>query len=210
VKLTKKTSIHYKGKVVDLTVQNSHTYNVERISVHNSGAGSLINYILDITDLDPIEWDLPFGRFLSIYRVGLPDVDTDVSDRDKILDVMREQFGNTNVVPISNYNTTKLKSLTKDISKFYGLPFDEVNIATATVEQDVRKAVTKHGDDKNLFVLTYDEAMLYSKSYREFIEKYPQVGESIKVLFKQNRSLGRHAGGVLLDQVLQPQPRSEY
>jgi DNA polymerase-3 subunit alpha len=116
MKLTKKTSIHYKGKVVDLTVQNSHTYNVERISVHNSGAGSLINYILDITDLDPIEWDLPFGRFLSIYRVGLPDVDTDVSDRDKILDVMREQFGNTNVVPISNYNTTKLKSLTKDIS----------------------------------------------------------------------------------------------
>jgi DNA polymerase III alpha subunit len=87
------------------------------------------------------------------------------------------------------------------------LPFDEVNIATATVEQDVRKAVTKHGDDKNLFVLTYDEAMLYSKSYREFIEKYPQVGESIKVLFKQNRSLGRHAGGVLLcDDLMKKMP----
>lgn len=163
-----------------------------------SGAGSLVNYVLYITDLDPIRWDLPFARFLSVYRQGMADVDTDVSDRDKILDVMREEFGFNNVVPISNYNTTKLKSLTKDIAKFYGIDFQEANRATATVETDVRKATTKEGDDKNLFVLTYDDAMAHSPSYRAFIEKYPQIGESIKVLFKQNRSLGRHAGGVLV------------
>lgn len=122
---------------------------------------------------------------------------TDVSDRDKVLDVMRKEFGDTNVVPISNYNLTKLKSLLKDLSKLYGIPFDEANRATATCEQEVRRATTKHGDDKNLFVLTYDDAMTYSPSFRAFIDKYPEVGTSMKILFKQNRSLGRHAGGVL-------------
>lgn len=163
-----------------------------------SGAGSLVNYVLKITDLDPIEWDLPFARFMSVYRVGMPDVDTDVADRDKVLDQMRAQFGYKNVVPISNYNTTKLKSLVKDISKFYGIPFDEVNSATATVEQEVKRATTKHGDDKNLFVLEFEPALEHSPSFKAFIDAHPEVGESIKILFRQNRSLGRHAGGVLV------------
>lgn len=163
-----------------------------------SGGGSLVNYVLYITDLDPIRWDLPFERFMSKYRVGIPDIDTDVADRDKILKVMRDEFGEDNVVPISNYNLMKLKSLTKDLSKFYGVPFEEANRATSTVEHEVRRATTKHGDDKNLFVLKFDDAMQHSKSFREFIEKYPEIGSSMKILFKQNRSLGRHAGGVLL------------
>lgn len=188
-----------------------------------SGGGSLVAYVLYITDLDPIRWDLPFARFLSVYRKGAPDIDTDLSDRDKVLEQLRNFFGFENVVPISNYNTFKLKTLVKDIGKFYGISFDETNAATRTVEDEVRKAVTKHGDDKNLFVLTFDEAMgfhcakakepgakpvcggctdrcnkVVSKSFRDFIEKYPVVAESIKILFKQNRSLGRHAGGVLV------------
>ena len=181
------------AKIIDLAVD------VALIGpARGSGGGSLVNFVLGITELDPIRWNLPFERFMSTYRVGIPDIDTDVSDRDKVLDVMRKEFGNTNVVPISNYNLTKVKSLLKDLSKFYAIPFEEANAATATVEQEVRKATTKHGDDKNLFVLTYDEAMKYSTSFKTFIEKYPQVGESMKILFKQNRSLGRHAGGVLV------------
>lgn len=163
-----------------------------------SGGGSLVAYVLYITDLDPIKWDLPFARFLSVYRKGAPDIDTDLSNRDKVLEQLRNFFGFENVVPISNYNTFKLKTLVKDIGKFYGISFDETNAATRTVEDEVRKAVTKHGDDKNLFVLQYDEAMQYSPSFKAFMDKYPQVKESIKILFKQNRSLGRHAGGVLV------------
>lgn len=68
MKLKSKTVIPYKGEVVDLCVSNSHTYNVERIAVHNSGGGSLVAYVLYITDLDPIRWDLPFARFLSVHR----------------------------------------------------------------------------------------------------------------------------------------------
>jgi DNA polymerase-3 subunit alpha len=189
-----------------------------------SGGGSLVAYVLYITDLDPIFWDLPFARFLSVYRKGAPDIDTDLADRDKVLEQLRNFFGFENVVPISNYNTFKLKTLVKDIGKFYGVSFEETNLATRTVEEEVRRAVTKHGDDKNLFVLTYEEAMGFncskakepgakpvcsgctdackekpvSPSFRTFIEKNPLVAESIKTLFKQNRSLGRHAGGVLI------------
>lgn len=123
---------------------------------------------------------------------------TDLSDRDKVLDQLRNYFGYENVVPISNYNTFKLKTLVKDIGKFYGVPFEETNAATRTVEDEVRKATMKHGDDKNLFVLKYEDAIVHSPSFKTFIEKYPQIAESIQVLFKQNRSLGRHAGGVLI------------
>jgi len=123
---------------------------------------------------------------------------TDVSDRDKVLDELRDFFGYENVVPISNFNLMKVKSLLKDLAKFYGVPYEEVNHATRTVEQSVRAATMKHGDDKNLFVLTYEEALKYDKPFSDFIEKYPEVGKSMLVLFKQNRSLSRHAGGILV------------
>ena len=163
-----------------------------------SSGGSLVAYCLYITDLDPIKYDLQFERFLSPTRVGLPDIDVDFGDRDKVLKVLRDEFGFTNVIPISNMNLLKVKTLVKDISKFHGIPFDEVNEATKTVEQDVRKATLKAGDDKNLFVLTFDDAMKHSPSFKAYIDKHPEICESINVLFKEQRSLGRHAGGVVI------------
>lgn len=123
---------------------------------------------------------------------------SDMGNRDAVLNELREFFGVENVAPITNINSFKVKSLTKDLAKFYGIPYEESNNATRSVEQEVRKAVTKHGDDKNLFVLTYEEGLKYSPSFKEFFDKYPQVGESMKVLNMQNKSLGRHAGGVLI------------
>lgn len=163
-----------------------------------SSGGSLVAYVLEITDLDPIKYECRFDRFLSVHRQGAPDIDCDVGDRDAVLDVLRKEFGGNNIVPISNMNTFKVKTLVKDISKFYGIPFEEVNAATKTVEQDVRKATMKHGDDKNLFVLTFDDALQHSPTFKEFIDKHPQVADSINILFKEQRSLGRHAGGVLI------------
>lgn len=165
-----------------------------------SGAGSLVNYVLYITDVDPLEYGLLFERFLSLHREEYPDIDSDVADRDLLIDLMKESFGSDNIVPISNYNTFKLKSLVKDIARFYGIPFDEVNKALSPVENDVKKAVFKKGTDKNLFTLLYEDAVKYSPSFRAFIEKYPEVAEPIAILFKQNKSLGRHAGGVIVSE----------
>lgn len=163
-----------------------------------SGGGSLVAYCLGITDLDPIKYDCRFDRFLNLHRSGAPDIDIDVGDRDAVLTKLREEFGMNNVIPISNINTFKVKTLVKDISKFYGIPFEEVNEATKTVEQDVRKATQKHGDDKNLFQLTFDDALIYSQSFRSYIEKHPEISKTINILFKEQRSLGRHAGGVII------------
>ena len=163
-----------------------------------SAAGSLVAYVLRLTDVDPFEYDLMFGRFLNPSREGAPDIDTDVGDRDMLINMMKDKWGDENIVPISNYNTFKLKSLVKDISRFYGIPYAEVNKALAPVEDDVKRAVFKQGTDKNLFVLLYEDAMAHSKTFRGFIESHPEVAAPIQVLFKQNKALGRHAGGCIV------------
>ena len=73
MKLKRKTYSKYCGKVIDLNVENSHTYNVEGLAVHNSGGGSLVNYVLYITDMDPIRWGCKFERFLNPARCLDPE-----------------------------------------------------------------------------------------------------------------------------------------
>lgn len=161
---------------------------------------------VDEFDLIDIEVDEDHTFFVSqtgeswflTHNSGAPDIDVDVGDRDAVLDVIRTEFGYNNVIPISNVNVFKLKSLVKDVAKFYGIPFEEVNEAMKTVDQDVRAATQNVGDDKNLFTLNFDDAMAHSPSFRAFIEKHPQLTESIHILFKEQRSLGRHAGGVIV------------
>jgi DNA polymerase-3 subunit alpha len=197
-KLLSKTFKRAKCTVHDLTVEPSHTYNVEGLAVHNSGAGSLVNYVLGITHVDPLRYNLLFARFMSRARKESPDVDSDVSDNDLLKQLLRKEFGDANVVPVSNFNTLALKSLVKDISRFYSVPFEEVNAATKGVEAEVKRATLKAGDDKNVFVLRYEDALKYSPKFKAFIERHPQVGEHIAVLFEQNKSIGRHAGGVVI------------
>lgn len=163
-----------------------------------SGAGSLVNYVLEVTNLDPIKYDLLFGRFLNIHRKGMPDVDCDVSDRDALVKLLRDEFGEESVIPVSNINTLQLKSLVKDISRFYGITFAEVNTALGGLEIIVKRAVLKKGDDKNLFQLKFDDCMKHSDKFREFMEAYPNVKTHIKTLLGQKKSTGKHAGGVII------------
>jgi DNA polymerase-3 subunit alpha len=163
-----------------------------------SGCGSLVNYILGITQLDPLKHNLLFSRFISASRKDPPDVDTDVSNRETLIEMMREQFGNENVYPIVNYNTLQLKSLVKDISRFYGIDFAEVNEATRFLDEEVRPKAMPDGENKSLFMLKFDDCMKYSDKFRTFIEKYPQIESPTRILYRQLRSIGKHAGGVIV------------
>lgn len=163
-----------------------------------SAGGSLVCYVLGITQLDPLKYGLIFERFISMSRKDYPDIDNDLADRDLLLDGMREKFGAENVIPITNFNTLQLKSLIKDISRLYDIPFDEVNDMTRQLESDVKPFAIAEGENKSLFQLKYDDCYKYSERFRNFIEKYPHVGSSIKVLYKQNKAVSRHAGGVLV------------
>jgi DNA polymerase III subunit alpha len=165
-----------------------------------SGAGSLVNYLLGITNVDPIEYNLLFERFLDPLRTEYPDIDTDVSDRDALIELLKDEFGDKNVVPISNYNTFKLKSLIKDVSRFHGIEFQEVNKAIASLERDVASGRKRNKDVESGFDITLKEALDYSENTRNYLEKYPDILEPIGVLFKQNKSLGRHAGGVIVSE----------
>lgn len=136
--------------------------------------------------------------YVLTHNSGWPDIDTDVGDRDKLIDAAREIFGKDAVIPVSNVNGMKLKSLVKDVSKFYGVPFDEVNTVTGPLEREVEMKSRDPNMEKSMFVLKHEDCMEHSENYRNFMEKYPHVEEKIKNLFGSVRSLGRHAGGVLV------------
>tara|TARA_Y100001963_G_C6793133_1_gene456797 strand:+ start:1257 stop:4823 length:3567 start_codon:yes stop_codon:yes gene_type:complete len=163
-----------------------------------SGAGSLVNYLLGITSTDPIKYGLLWERFLHRAKAGWPDIDTDAGDRDVLIEASKELFGEESVVPVSNFNTLKLKSLIKDVAKFYGIDFGEVNQLTNKLEKEVmHKAMGDH-EEKSTYVLTHEDCLKYSDNYVEFMSKYPKVSEQVQKLFMESRSIGRHAGGVLI------------
>lgn len=166
-----------------------------------SGAGSLVNYVLGITNVDPLKYGLLFSRFMDPNRSDYPDIDTDIGDRDKLLHLMRDKFGKDNIVPISNYNRFQLKSLVKDISRFYGLDFGYVNKHLAPLERDVKQGLRSDGIETNGPVQpTLEWAMKYSPMFMQLITEHPEIAEPIDVLFKQNKALGRHAGGVIVSE----------
>jgi len=163
-----------------------------------SGAGSLVNFVLGITSVDPIKFDLLWERFLGRHKVAWPDIDTDVGDRDVLIDEARKLFGDDSVVPVSNFNTLKLKSLIKDVAKFHGIPFEEVNEVTGPLQDEVMHRALGDHEEKSTYVLSHADCMKYSEKYKVFMEKYPELCQQVQSLFMETRSIGRHAGGVLI------------
>ena len=168
-----------------------------------SGAGSLVAYSLGITQIDPIKWGLLFERFLRKDTKDYPDIDYDVSDPMALKEVLIEEWGDDKVVPISNWNTLQLRSLIKDISKFYGVPFTEVNQVTGKMlVEAIGPAKRAHGIKAGVYVPTFEEVMQYSKTLREFLQRHPQVKIHVEALHGQTRSASRHAGGVVVGENL--------
>ncbi len=172
-------------------------------SGRGSAAGSLVAYALGITQVDPIKYNLQFARFLRKDAKDYPDIDYDVSDPMTLKEQLMDDWGKTTVVPISNFNTLQLRSLIKDISKFYGVPFSEVNPVTGKMIREATPiAKKKHGIKAGVYVPTFEELMEYSSSLKEFLAKYPHIADHINVLYGQSRSLSRHAGGVVIGEDL--------
>jgi len=167
-------------------------------AARGSGGGSLVNFLLGITQVDPLKYDLLWERFLGRHRTSWPDIDSDAGDRDALINAARELYGNEAVIPVSNFNTLKLKSLVKDIAKFYEVDFAEVNKMTGPLQDEVMMQARDENTEKSVFVLKHEDCMKYSKGYGSFMKKYPKVKDHIEALFMQNRSIGRHAGGVII------------
>jgi hypothetical protein len=189
MKLKSKTYKKYVGKVYDLSVENKNSYNVEGLPVHNSGAGSLVCYLLGITQVDPIKHGLLFERFLAKNKKGLPDIDSDCADREEAIKILIEHFGEECVLPVSNYNQLQLKSLIKDLARLYQIPFEVINPITQKIEKETLDEDKKQdGFDRGVWFLSYESAVKNSPTFNQLLEDYPQLEASIKVLFKQIKS----------------------
>ena len=168
-----------------------------------SAGGSLVAYALGITQVDPIEYDLLFSRFLRSDATDYPDIDYDVSDPMALKAELIKEWGDDCVVPISNWNTLQMRSLIKDIAKFYDVPFIEVNTVTKKMySETIPLAKKDRGIKAGIYDPTFDELMKYSSSLKDFLEKHPQIKTHVTVLKGQIRSCSRHAGGVVVGENL--------
>ena len=168
-----------------------------------SAAGSLVAYALGITQVDPISYDLLFSRFLRADAKDYPDIDYDVSEPMLLKEKLIDDWGNNVVVPISNFSTLQLKSLIKDISKFYDVPFAEANAVTNKMLFEATPlAKAKHGIKAGVYNPTFDEVIQYSESIQKFFSKYPKIKDHVLGLVGQVRQVSRHAGGVVIGEDL--------
>tara|TARA_R100000664_G_scaffold25788_1_gene35814 strand:+ start:546 stop:3938 length:3393 start_codon:yes stop_codon:yes gene_type:complete len=168
-----------------------------------SAGGSLVAYVLGITQVDPIKYGLLFSRFLRSDAKDYPDIDYDVSDPMTLKEALVNEWGEDNVVPISNWNTLQLRSLIKDIAKFYDIPYQEVNVVTKKMTSEaIGPAKRDHGIKAGVYDPTFEELMKYSTSLQQFLKKYPEIETHIRTLKGQVRSCSRHAGGLVVGEEL--------
>ncbi len=94
-----------------------------------SAAGALVAYVLSITDVDPIKYDLLFERFLNPERYTMPDIDLDIPDnrRDEILQYVRQKYGQEYMAQIATFGTMAAKMVLRDVSRVFGLSQSEAN-----------------------------------------------------------------------------------
>ena len=168
-----------------------------------SCGGSLIAYLLEITQIDPIRWGMQFERFLDIEGNSFPDIDVDFEDRAGLREIIekkwKEKYG-VDVVQISNFTTLKLKSLIKDLSKYHEIPYKEVNIVTTAMFEESESSI-KEERGITAGILdnpTLDEVKKHSPSLREFLDNHPEVSKHMGALEGQKRSIGKHAAGIVI------------
>lgn len=102
-----------------------------------SAAGSLVTYIIGITDIDPLKFDLLFERFLNPERVSMPDIDTDFADRDRgrVIDYVTQKYGKECVGQIITYGMLKSKAVITDVARVLGFPPAEAKVITKLFPQ---------------------------------------------------------------------------
>ncbi|WP_373948505.1 DNA polymerase III subunit alpha [Vibrio pomeroyi] len=154
-----------------------------------SGAGSLVAYALDITDLDPLEYDLLFERFLNPERVSMPDFDIDfcMDKRDQVIDHVAEMYGRDAVSQIITFGTMAAKAVIRDVGRVLGHPFGFVDRISKLVPPDPG--------------MTLEKAFLAEPALPELYDGDEEVRELIdkcRILEGCTRNAGKHAGGVVI------------
>ena len=144
-----------------------------------SAAGSLVCYCCHITDIDPIKYGLIFERFLNPERVGLPDIDTDVGNRDAIIDYLVDKYGEERVCQIINYSYITPTVAITDVGKILGFPYNQM-----------QKLSQKFTFDK------WDDCMKANPNLLADNPQYADLFDIAKHLSGRVKTVSIHAGGV--------------
>lgn len=153
-----------------------------------SGAGSLCVYLLDITDADPLEFDLLFERFLNPERVSMPDIDVDFCylRRDEVVDYVVERYGRDNVVQIITFGTLAARAAVRDVGRAYDYPYADVDRIAKLIPNELGitlDSAISQGELKKL----YDE----DADVRKIID-------TARAIEGMPRNVSVHAAGVLI------------
>lgn len=145
-----------------------------------SAAGSLVCYLIGITQLDSIKYELDFGRFLTIERKDLPDVDVDVSDRAKVVEYLTQKYGEDRVVQVMNIVYTTPVTSIQDVGKVLGFPYAECRkIAKGFVQKTWKECLEANPD------------VAENPRYKELLDIASHING-------RPRGYGIHAGGVIV------------
>jgi len=168
-----------------------------------SAAGSLVTYIIGITDIDPLKFDLLFERFLNPERVSMPDIDTDFADRDRgrVIDYVTEKYGKECVGQIITYGMLKSKAVVTDVARVLGFPPAEAKVITKlfpqrTLNFSLKQAWTGKDKKGNNLEDGYSpeplQAMINSRA------SYQNLWNIALTLEDLPRQTGVHACGVVI------------
>ena len=169
-----------------------------------SGAGSLVAYALLITDLDPLHYNLLFERFLNPERVSMPDFDIDFcqSNRDRVIDYVKERYGKDAVSQIATFGTMAARAAIRDVGRVLDLSYGFCDGISKLIPNKPGMSVTlqyppqpKKEGDKNNYAIEMEPILA------ERIEKEEDVKTLIELAQKlegMTRNIGMHAGGVLI------------
>ena len=154
-----------------------------------SAAGSLVAYCLDITNIDPIKYDLIFERFLNPERVSMPDIDVDfcIEGREKVIQYVTERYGKENVAQIITFGTMKSRAAVRDVGRALGVPYAEVD--------RIAKLIPAALD------MSIEQALKEEPRLKELYDKDPRITELIDnatVLEGLARHASTHAAGIVI------------
>lgn len=154
-----------------------------------SGAGSLVAYVQKITDLDPLEYDLLFERFLNPERVSMPDFDVDfcMDGRDRVIEYVAEKYGRNAVSQIITFGSMAAKAVVRDVARVQGKSYGLADRLSKMIPFEVG--------------MTLEKAYEQEEILRDFLkvdEEAAEIWEMARKLEGVVRNVGKHAGGVVI------------
>jgi DNA polymerase-3 subunit alpha len=161
-----------------------------------SAAGSLVSYSMNITDLDPLQHELFFERFLNPERISMPDIDIDfcMNRRDEVIDYVTRKYGRENVAQIITFGTMAAKAAIKDVGRAMDIPYADVDRIAKMVPTTLN--------------IKLEQAIKDSPALQQAYESEPQVRQLLDTARKLEglvRNAGVHAAGV----VISPRPLTD-